>query len=492
MKVRGRFSPIVDPTVCGCGLNAILHGGRKDVYAGNNGLGQSAIVRNTWLTPVMTAYPQGWGGVAFQGGVFDGQNIWLVPDGAARFVKVNPITGGMTSWVKPAGTYIGGVFDGTNIWLVPNTSANLVKVNPATGGTTLYAHGMGANAFVGGVFDGQNIWLVPNNSVNLVKVNPATGGMTSYAVVGGVGQFVGGVFDGQNIWLVPYNSTNLVKVNPTTGAMTPYAHGMVAGAFAGGVFDGQNVWLVPAASANLVKVNPATGGMMSYAVAVGVDRFCGGVFDGQNIWLVPYNSANLVKVNPATGGMTSYAHGAGAIAFRGGVFDGQNIWLVSFGSANLIKLRPQEFGRGGAMPAVSVYASGAVYSLTAVSALLGFGGTTPLVVIPYRGVWKITATCRLNYTAATLAANQTVTLKLRRTNNGPADLANATASLTTRVIAAPTTDNVGMALIEVVYETENDNDQIELWGSIDVIPGAGTIDAVEAKIVAERFDDNLT
>jgi len=476
-------------------LNAILHGGRKDVYAGNNGLGQSAIVRNTWLTPVMTAYPHGLGAaaLAFWGGVFDGQNVWLVPYASPNLVKVNPATGGMTSYAIGGGAakHAGGVFDGQNIWLVPLGSPNLVKVNPATGAMVTYAHGMGAAAFIGGVFDGQNIWLVPSGSANLVKVNPATGGMTTYAHGMGASAFFGGVFDGQDVWLVPAGSPNLVKVNPATGAMTAYSMGAL-GSFAGGVFDGQNIWLVPYASANLVKVNPATGGMTGYVHGMGATAFRGGVFDGQNIWLAPYGSANLVKVNPATGAMTGWAHGMGAAAFIGAVFDGQNIWLVPLQSASFVKVRPQEFGRVSAMPAVAVYASGAVYSLTAVSALLGFGGTTPLVVIPYRGVWKITATCRLNYTAATLAANQTVTLKLRRTNNTAADLANATASLTTRVIAAPTTDNVGMALIEVVYETENDNDQIELWGSIDVIPGAGTIDAVEAKIVAERFDDNLT
>jgi anti-sigma-K factor RskA len=145
----------------------------------------------------------------------------------------------------------------------------------------------------------------------------------------------------------------------------------------------------------------------------------------------------------------------------------------------------------GSNPTVVTYAAGAAYSLTAVSALLAFGTTTPIVVLSARGVWRITATCRLNYVAATFAANQTVSLKLRRTNNTAADLANATAALTTRVIAA-VTDNAGMMHISVLYETENDNDQIELWGSIDVIPGAGTIDAVSAKVVAERFCDRLT
>jgi hypothetical protein len=31
-----------------------------------------------------------------------------------------------------------------------------------------------------------------------------------------------------------------------------------------------------------------------------------------------------------------------------------------------------------------------------------------------------------------------------------------------------------------------------LWGSIDVIPAPGTIDAMAAKIEAKRFNDRLT
>jgi hypothetical protein len=117
--------------------------------------------------------------------------------------------------------FAGGVFDGQNIWLVPYRSGKLVKVNPATGAMTDYPaeYTEGVGAFMGGVFDGQNIWLVPYNSTNLVKVNPATGARTNYSFEAdgyssGSGFFAGGVFDGQNIWLVPFNSNYLVKVHP--------------------------------------------------------------------------------------------------------------------------------------------------------------------------------------------------------------------------------------------------------------------------------------
>jgi len=39
----------------------------------------------------------------------------------------------------------------------------------------------------------------------------------------------------------------------------------------------------------------------------------------------------------------------------------------------------------------------------------------------------------------------------------------------------------------VIYQTMNRDDRIELYGSIDSLPGAGSIDAVAAGIVALRL-----
>ncbi len=311
---------------------------------------------------------------------------------------------------------------------------------------------------------------IPINNINAIlhggrkEIHAGNNGLGQSAIV-------------RNTWLTPI--------------MTSYAHGKGANAFFGGIFDGQDIWLVPYGSADLVKVNPATGGMTSYAHGKGASAFFGGIFDGQNIWLVPYGSTDLVKVNPATGGMTSYAHGKGAGAFTGGVFDGQNIWLVPRLSADLVKVRSQEFGRVGSQPAVSAYSSGAVYSLTATPALITFGGTSPLVVIPYRGIWRIRGKCRLQYNGATFVANRTVTIKLRRTNNTAADLTNGTDIGITDIVAALTGDG-GLYDIDVIYSTELDNDQIELWGDVSVVPSAGSFDVVTASIVADRYDDRLS
>ncbi len=377
-------------------INRIINSGNKQIFTSiSDGFSQGAVPINTWMTPVMTNYSHGYGNISFDGGVFDGQNIWLVPRNSTYLVKVNPATGQMTNYsaggYKTYGesAFSGGVFDGQNIWLVPDDSLKLVKVNPATGQMTNYSADYDeGDSFWGGVFDGSNIWLIPWYSTKLVKVNPATGVMTNYSVGYGNYQFSGGVFDGQNIWLVPDDSLKLVKVNPATGVMTNYSADYGTDQFTGAVFDGQNIWLIPDNSDYLVKVNPATGVMTNYSHGYGDGAFYGGVFDGQSILLVPANSLKLVKVNPATGQMTNYSADYGNYPFAGGVFDGSNIWLVPQDSTKLVKVRPQEFGLEGLYTGGALNVGGSMNvnnTLFVNSSNVGIGISTPSQTLEVAG-----------------------------------------------------------------------------------------------------------
>lgn len=138
---------------------------------------------------------------------------------------------------------------------------------------------------------------------------------------------------------------------------------------------------------------------------------------------------------------------------------------------------------------LAVYASGTAYSLTNVAALLNFGTTDPSLTITAAGTYIIFATVRIDYTGATFAANRTVTLKLRRTNNTAADLTNSSVSAKTNIITTETETFCRFLIIPSTYITTNATDVIEIWGSIDVVPSAGSIDAVEASIVAVRIRD---
>lgn len=136
---------------------------------------------------------------------------------------------------------------------------------------------------------------------------------------------------------------------------------------------------------------------------------------------------------------------------------------------------------------VTVYAAGTAYSLTNTAAALDFGTTDPSVVINKAGTYMLTARVNLEYAGATFAANRTVTIKLRRTNNTAADLTNATTALGTNIV---TTVNGVLAIVNipvVIYTTTNTDDAIAVYGDVSVVPTAGALNATEANIVAVRL-----
>lgn len=135
---------------------------------------------------------------------------------------------------------------------------------------------------------------------------------------------------------------------------------------------------------------------------------------------------------------------------------------------------------------LSVNAAGTAYSLTATPAALDFGTTDPSLTITAPGSYLLLARARLDYSGATFAAVRTATLKLRRTNNTAADLTNGSVAAKTDII---TTLTYTMATISwwVVYTTANSDDAITIFGDVSVLPSAGSLDAMEASIVAIRL-----
>lgn len=133
-----------------------------------------------------------------------------------------------------------------------------------------------------------------------------------------------------------------------------------------------------------------------------------------------------------------------------------------------------------------VYGAGTVYSLTTTPALIALGTTTPSTTILSNGVYRITGAVGINYNASTFVAQQTITLKFRKTSGTAADLSNAVRTISLSISATPLSYTVGVYPIPAVYYTATAGDIIQVWGSISVLPGAGTMDAYTAEIDALR------
>ncbi|MDI4644252.1 S-layer homology domain-containing protein [Cohnella hashimotonis] len=327
------------------------------------------------------------GTFAFSGGVFDGQNVWMIPYQADGVLKIDKDSAAMSvykdwpsGFVKtpPTGTiaFSSGVFDGQSIWMIPYSADRVIKVDKDTGVMTGYNNwpagttSIGITAFSGGVYDGHNIWLVPAAVNKVVKLDPTTGAMTGYdswpTGFNGAGGFRGGLFDGRYVWLIPSSANQVVRLDPATGAMVGYSvwpggFDKSKNSFSGGVLAGQYLWMFPASgngTNETVKLKTSSGEMTAYsdwpsdlASASYYRRFSGGTFDGQSIWMAPstQQGKTVLRIDKDSGAMTGYSDWpssfvpSGTNMFSGGVFDGKRIWLVPMQATQVIVLQTKSY-----------------------------------------------------------------------------------------------------------------------------------------------------
>lgn len=155
------------------------------------------------------------------------------------------------------------------------------------------------------------------------------------------------------------------------------------------------------------------------------------------------------------------------------------------------KLDPIGGFRGSPRPAnnssQTVYGAGTAYSLTQTPALLNLGTTPVSIVLANPGTYLLMARAVLEYNGATFAASRVVTLKLRRTNNTAADLANSSMAVNTAIVTTITNTFGDFVLPVVIYTTQNSNDIIQIFGDVGTVPTAGSLDAVAGEIVAIRI-----
>lgn len=169
-----------------------------------------------------------------------------------------------------------------------------------------------------------------------------------------------------------------------------------------------------------------------------------------------------------------------------------SILLASFIFASNPAFAAMSVSNGGVSPysstdTLSAYAAGTVYTVTNAQALAHFGTTDPSVTLTKPGTYLIFARANFQNVAATYAANRTITTKLRRTNNTPADLTNATTAFGTGVLTAISGSAGDVDIPFVLYSTTVATDIVQIFCGMDIIPSAGSVTCSEASIVAIRL-----
>lgn len=132
------------------------------------------------------------------------------------------------------------------------------------------------------------------------------------------------------------------------------------------------------------------------------------------------------------------------------------------------------------------YLTGTAYTITNTAAAVTGGTTSPTVTLTVAGTYKIIGRFQLAYAAATVAT-ETLTIKLRRTNNTAADLTNGSTVIDLPV-ATTLTYTYGQVSIEVQYAATA-GDIVTLFANVSATLGAGAIicEATGTQISAERI-----
>ena len=293
------------------------------------------------------------------------------------------------------------------------------------------------------------------------------------------------------IWITTCSAQVLQNVNGTTmvgGALpaTPAGTAWTNGMTFAGVASNSSVTFVDGANAKVVISNGVIGTVKAITNLGSLK--IGGALDMEGSALIPA-SGQFAQIQfgdlqgGGSGTILIIDDAANLVSANGFGFSGGGSLLTSLNAANISSgiLSQSRFS----LTNFTSYAAGTAYTLTGSSAQLTFGTTSPLVTINQSGTFLIFSNIGVKYNGATYTAAQTVTFKLRRTNNTAADLAGGSRAVELPVLTTFTGGDV-MTLPPVIY-TATSGDTVGIFGILSATPAAGSVLADSAEIACLRI-----
>ena len=253
----------------------------------------------------------------FQGAVFDRRYIYLIPenngayfgqitryDTTLSFTSASSYSFFDTTTVNVNSKgFNGGVFDGRYIYLVPNNNGSpfgqITRYDTTLSFTSASSYSVfdtttvnsNSKGFHGAVFDGKYIYFIPNNN------GVAFGQITRYDIT------------------LPFNSTSSYSVFDTTTV------NINSKGFEGGTFDGKYLYLTPNNNGTLFgqitvydTTLPFTSASSYYvfnttSINTSSKGFMGSGFDGRYIYFLPYDNGfpfgQITRIEAYTGSPVS-------------------------------------------------------------------------------------------------------------------------------------------------------------------------------------------
>jgi hypothetical protein len=135
------------------------------------------------------------------------------------------------------------------------------------------------------------------------------------------------------------------------------------------------------------------------------------------------------------------------------------------------------------------YGSGDNYVVTDSSAEVDRGTNDSAIVLDTAGSFRIDGQLVLFYNGATFVSAQDITIKLRRTNNTAADIANSEIELASFVLTT-FTGSISVAIPAIIYTTQNIGDRIAIFIDVAAAPSAGTLEVSEDSLIATAIEQD--
>lgn len=272
-------------------------------------------------------------GETFMGGCSDGLHVYLAPQNSTFFVRINIVTDEIETLVAPyprvtnanlfTDKFNGAVFDGEFIWMIPSWAAPMVKINRDTFTVAEIFPNFnvtGDDAYNGGLALPQfnKIYACPHhaNTLKWVDIQTSTTGTTSLTgltdISLGSRAFLNMVFDGTSVWLLPRRSNKIVEINPDTGAILSESEhpaslgvgnqGPNVGYFHGGSFDGRYIWMSPYNTSLLCWFDTIDKVWFStpHNASTTTQPFIGSAIVDGYIMFPAFNATETLLVNPRT------------------------------------------------------------------------------------------------------------------------------------------------------------------------------------------------
>jgi hypothetical protein len=338
------------------------------------------------------------GGYSYNGAIFDGRYLYLIPLGRAggpssatitRYDSTQPFSSvsSYTSYSllnvsSNSLGYRGALFDGRYIYMVPLATTfstrydTFQNFNSADSYTTFDVNQIGnSTGGYGGVFDGRYVYFCPFGSATMTRYDstlPFTLASSytavSLAPVTQQRTFGGGVFDGRYIYLVPIFavstiddfSVTIVRYDTTLSftsqsSFTSFDLSLISvyTQYVGGVFDGRYVYLVPLKYGTVTRYDTqqnfnSPGSYTTFNVnpilGINTAGFSGGTFDGRYIYFAPWTRGILLAYDTtknfnSSGSYTVYNTEPNAgNGFIGATFDGRYVYFIPNENTTIIRI----------------------------------------------------------------------------------------------------------------------------------------------------------